>query len=123
MVVQKTIDNLKDRPKDERKVVAGGIAITVIIVLLFAWAVLFLRNIQNGTQSVNLDFGAQNEFNPSTVIQAQQQIQTQGQTGNADDLTRIRDDAAASQVQSSQQFQTQQTSGQGTDGFGNPSSY
>ncbi|HVU75512.1 MAG TPA: hypothetical protein VHD38_01580 [Candidatus Paceibacterota bacterium] len=123
MVIQKTVDNLKDRPKDERKAVAGGIAITVIVILLIGWAVLFLRNIQNGSQAVNLDFGAQSEFNPSSVTQAQEQIHTQSQNGSTDDLTRIRDDAAASQVQNSQQLQVQQTQGQGTDGFGNPTSY
>jgi hypothetical protein len=122
VVVQKTIDNLKDRPKDERKVVAGGVAIAVIAILLVGWAVLFLRNIQNGTQQVSFDAGAQNEFNPSNVTQAQQQIQLQSQNGNPDDLYRIRDDAAASQVQSSQQFQMQQNAG-GTDVFGNPANY
>jgi hypothetical protein len=122
MVVQKTIDNLKDRPKDERKVVAGGVAIAVIAILLIGWAVLFLRNIQNGTQQVSFDAGAQNEFNPSNVTEAQQQIKLQNQNGNTDDLYRIRDDAAAQQVQGSQQFQTQQTQG-GTDAFGNPTNY
>jgi hypothetical protein len=122
VVVQKTIDNLKDRPKDERKAVAGGIAIAVIAILLIGWGVLFLRKIQNGTQQVSFDAGAQNAFNPSNVTQAQQQIQLQSQNGGEDDLYRIRDDAAADQVQSTQQFQTQQAAG-GTDAFGNPANY
>jgi hypothetical protein len=123
VVVQKTIDNLKDRPKDERKAVAGGIAIAVIAILLIGWGVLFLRKIQNGTQQVSFDAGAQNEFNPSNVTQAQQQIQLQSQGGNADDLYRIRDDAAAQQIQLNGQTQVQQQTQGGTDAFGNPTNY
>lgn len=121
MVVQKTIDNLKDRPKDERTTVAGGIAIMVVVVLLAAWAILFFKRIQAGTQDVNLDFGAQNEFNPTATRQAQQSIeQSNGQS--AEDLSNIRNDAAANQLQGQQQVQTQQSAG-GTDQFGQPSGY
>ena len=117
-MVQQTINNLKDRPKDERKAVASGIAITVIVVLLAAWGILFLKKIQSGSQKVNLDFGAQNEFNPSAVQQAQTTIQnSNGQT--PEDLYNIRNDAAANQLQSGQQVTQQQTSG-GTDAFGQP---
>ncbi len=120
MVVQKTIGNLKDRPKDERKVVAGGIAIFVISVLLIAWAILFFRRIQSGQLQVNLDSGAQNEFNPTATQQAQQQInQSNGQT--PEDLYNIRNDAAAQQAGGQQQLQIQQV-GQGTDQFGNKTS-
>jgi len=121
VVVQKTINNLKDRPKDERKTVAGGIAILVVVVLLAAWAILFFKRIQAGTQNVNLDFGAQNEFNSSATKQAQQAIeQTNGQS--AEDLSTIRNDAAANQLQGQQQVQTQQNAG-GTDQFGQPTGY
>ncbi len=120
MVVQKTIDNLKDRPKDERKVVAGGIAIFVISVLLIAWAIFFFKRIQSGQQQVNLDSGAQNEFNPTATQQAQQAInQSNGQT--PEDLYNIRNDAAAQQAGGQQQLQIQQV-GNGTDNFGNPTS-
>jgi len=120
-MVQQTINNLKERPKDERKTVAGGIAIMVIVVLMAAWMILFFKKIQSGSQQVNLDFGAQNEFNPSAVQQAQKTIQnSNGQT--PDDLYNIRNDAAASQIQDQQQTTRQQQTG-GTDAFGKPSSF
>lgn len=46
MVVQKTINNLKDRPKDERQVVAIGFAGTVVLVLIVAWAFFFLKSLR-----------------------------------------------------------------------------
>ena len=50
MVIQKAIDNLKDKPKDDRKAVAGGIAIAVVVILFFGWAFIFFKNIQRGAQ-------------------------------------------------------------------------
>jgi len=121
VVVQKAIDNLKDRPKDERKTVAGGIAIMVVVVLLAAWAILFFKRIQAGSQTINLDSGAQSDFNPTATKQAQQAIeQSNGQT--PEDLYNIRYDAAANQLQGQQQVEVQQTSG-GTDQFGQPTAY
>jgi len=51
MVVQRTINSLRDRPKDERVAVAGGIAIAVVTVLLVGWVVFFLHGIGSGTSS------------------------------------------------------------------------
>lgn len=121
MVVQKTIDNLKDRPKDERKAVAGGIAITLVVVLLIAWAFLFFKRIQSGSQQINFDTGAQGEFDFSNVREAQAAIEAQGR-GNTNDLYRIRDDAAAGQVQGAQELYIQQVGGGDVDAFGNPTS-
>lgn len=46
MVVQRTINNLKDRPKDERQVVALGTAGAVVLILLVAWAFFFLKSLR-----------------------------------------------------------------------------
>lgn len=120
MVVQKTIDNLKDRPHDERKVVAGGVAITVVVVLLAAWAFMFVKRIQSGQQQINLDSGAQDEFNFSATKKAQQEIQAQQQASGQEDLSNLRYDAAGNQIQ---QGTTMQQSGSGPDQFGNTSNF
>jgi len=46
MVVQRTIDNLKDRPKDERQAVALGTAGAVVLILLVGWAFFFLKSLR-----------------------------------------------------------------------------
>lgn len=113
MVVQKTIDNLKDRPKDERKVVAGGIAITVIVVLLIGWAILFFKRIQSGSQEVNFESGVQDEFNFSSTRDAQSAIENQG----GEDLSGLRDDAAATKLRGEQEIYLQDMDN--SDQFGN----
>ncbi len=49
MVVQKTLDNLKERPKEDKQAVALGAAGTVVLILLIGWAFLFFRSL--GTQN------------------------------------------------------------------------
>lgn len=108
MALDKAVDNLKERPKDERKVVAGGIAITVVVVLLAAWAILFFKRIQAGTQEINFDSGAQGEFNFSATREAQQAIENwQG----GEDLSGLRDDAAAARLRGEQQIYLDQLGG------------
>ncbi len=45
MVLLRTIDNLKERPKHEREAVAFWIAIAVVIVLLIGWGIFFFRSL------------------------------------------------------------------------------
>lgn len=121
MAVQDHIDNLKDRPKDERVAVAGGIASGIVLVILVAWAILFFKNIQRGTQEVNLTGGAQDEFNFSNVKQAQEALkETYG--ASQEDLLQIRNDAASQQLQSQQQVEIHQIQDGSTDEFGLPPS-
>lgn len=74
MVLQKTVDNLKDKPKDEKKAIAGGIAISVVLILLIGWSFFFFKKIQRGAQLQQLGGGAQDEFNFSTVRDAQAEL-------------------------------------------------
>lgn len=99
--------------------VASGIAISVVVVLLVAWGILFFHNIRKGTQRLDLGGGAQNEFNFSSVKEAQQQLQ-QVYSNSTDELLQIRDDAAASQMQFQQQTDMQQTQSGSADQFGLP---
>lgn len=95
MVVQKTIDNLKDRPHDEKKVVAGGIAVLVVIILFVGWGFLFLRKIQTGTfepsESAVPRDQLSGEFTPQAELDAIYR-------SSLDELRALRDSAAQNQV-------------------------
>ena len=41
------IDNLRERPQDEKRVIAGWIAVGVVVVLFLIWAFFFFRSIQH----------------------------------------------------------------------------
>jgi uncharacterized protein HemX len=118
MVIQKSIDTLKQRPKDERTAVAGGISIAVAAVLFIAWVIYFFHNIQSGAMTPTLNGG--NQFSDQSMQQAQQQLQQESVTANQE-LMQLRD-----QIQSQQQGPVQQTTVQqnssGTDMFGLPNS-
>ena len=94
MVVQKTLDNLKQGPKEDKVAVAGGIAVSVVAVLLVGWAILFFHRIQKEGQQLNFGGSAQDEFNFQNVKEAQQQLQ-ETYSNTTDELRRIRDEAAA----------------------------
>lgn len=121
MVVQKTLDNLKDRPHDEKKAVAGGIAIAVVVVLMIAWGFLFLRNIKKGAPA-SLENGAvpTDQFNMNLIKDAAQQL-SQGYS-NTQDLRDVRDTAAENNAAANTGYsqQTSATSQDSVDQFGTP---
>ncbi len=118
MVVQKAISNLKSGPKDDKVAVASGVAISVVVVLLAAWAIFFFRNIQRNSQQLNLSGGAQDEFNFSSVKEAQEKLK-QEYSNTTEEFLQIRNDAASQQMQFQQQAGVQETQGGGVDQFGN----
>ena len=118
MVVQKAIDNLKGGPKEDKVAVASGVAITIVVLLMVLWGIFFFRKIAKGAQDVNLSGGAQDEFNFSSVKDAQEKLKQQYGDSTAD-FQQLRIDAAAQQTQ--QQTTVQET--QGSDNqFGPPGS-
>ena len=121
MVVQKAINNLKDGPKDDKVAVASGIAIYVVVVLLAAWAIFFFRGIQKNANQLNLSGGAQDEFNFSSVKEAQEKLK-QEYSNTADEFLQLRNEAASQEMQFQQQTGVQQTQGSGADQFGNQNS-
>lgn len=122
MVVQKALNNLKESSKDDKVAVASGIAISVVVVLMVAWAILFFHNIQKGRQQLDLSGGVQDQFNFSSVKEAQKQLQQQ-YSHSTEDFQQLRNDAASRQMQLELQTQMQQTQNGGADQFGtqNPS--
>jgi len=119
MVVQKTIDNLKGRPKDERVAVAGGVAVTVMIILFLGWAIYFFHEIRSGAVKPTFQ-GAGQQFDAEGLQQAQAALDQEKTQGSAD-LTTLPDQAAQQQIGAQQQMQVVQQSG-GTDQFGNSNS-
>lgn len=117
MVVQKTIDNLKSGPKDDKVAVASGVAISVVVVLLAAWAIFFFRNIQKNAEQLNLSGGAQDQFNFTNVKEAQDKLK-QEYSNSTEEYQQLRNDAAAQQMQFQLQTGVQETQGGGVDQFG-----
>ena len=99
MVVQNAIDNLKDKPHDEKKAVASGIAIGVVIILLIGWGFMFLRKIQRGAETPTLSGTAvpQDQFDSRFLQETQQQLNEMYQT-SSQDLQDIRESAAQNEI-------------------------
>ena len=117
MVVQKTIDNLKERPDEEKKAVASGVAIGFVVILLFAWGFFFVRKVQH-SGAMNLSGGAQDEFNFTTVKEAQQQLK-QNDASTSEEFRQIRNSAANNSTQAGQSSEQVDQSG-GANQFGLP---
>ncbi len=99
MVLQSSIDSLKEKPHDEKKAVASGIAIGVVIILLVGWGFLFLRKIQKGAGTPTLSGTAvpQDQFDAQFLEQTQQQLNEMYQSASQDAQI-IRDSAAQNQI-------------------------
>lgn len=97
MVVQEKFNQLKDASHDEKKVVAGSVAIFVVIVLIIAWGFFFLRKIQR----TNLP-SLENTTIPTDQFNLDQLRAAQNAYGNSysptDDIRNLRDSAAENQV-------------------------
>ncbi len=91
MVVQDALNNLKDKPHDEKKVVAGSIAVFVVIVLLIGWGFMFVRKIQRGSvPTLEGTAVPSDQFDAQFLQQTQQQLNEMYRS-SADDLRAIRE--------------------------------
>lgn len=118
MGIQDKVNDLKSKPKDDRVAVASGVAVTVIIILMFAWGLMFFKRVQSGSQEVQLTGGVQDQFNFTSVKQAQEKLeQTYGNgSGNTiSELEELRRNAGSGS-------QSQQMEIQPTDNIGNQES-
>jgi len=93
MVVQKTLDNLKDRPHDEKKAVASGIAIAVVVILIIGWGFLFLRKVRNTNPSLESGAVPEDQFNLDLIRDTERNLSNTYENAS-DDLRNMRDTAA-----------------------------
>ena len=47
MVVERAIENLRQRPKEDRRAIATGVAIGVAAILFLVWTFFFMRTLHN----------------------------------------------------------------------------
>lgn len=91
---------MKNRPEDERKAVAGGIAVLVVAILLVGWIIHFFKKIQSGSVQVEqVGNSLQGQFDVSPITDAQKQL-VNSYKNTTDQLKAIRDQAAQQQAQS-----------------------
>ncbi len=110
MALQNKLNDLKQGPKEDKVAVASGVAVSVVFVLLAAWTIYFLHQIQNGSQQLYL---GNSQFNSDTMNQAQQQLQQQLGSSTAD-LQAVQQQLSAQG--GSVQMQTQEMQIQGQTG-------
>lgn len=67
------MQNLRERPKDEKNAIAGSIAIGVVIILLLGWLIYTFHALAS-TPAPNFQ-NAENAVNTSGLQQASQQLQ------------------------------------------------
>jgi hypothetical protein len=118
MVLQNAVDNVKDKPHEEKKAVATSIAVGVVVVLLVGWGFLFLRKIQRGSLPT-LEGSAvpQDQIDAAFVRETQQQI-NQFYQSSQDQLREIRDTAAQNEADTGYTSESVEVRG-GADQFGN----
>jgi hypothetical protein len=76
MVLQKTVENLKARPRSERRAIARVTALAVVALLFIGWVILFFNNIrENDIQIQPIDIPVQEALNSRQITEAKAQIQ------------------------------------------------
>ncbi len=110
MVLDKALDKAKEGTKEDKTAIAGGIAAFVVIILIVSWGFLFLKKMQRGIDTVDLRAGAQDQFNFSSVREAQEAIKESFEYSDHE-LKAIRDSAVDRRLPT------------GVEGFDTPNEY
>lgn len=75
MVLQKSVDHLKSRPRDERRAVALGVALLIVAILFVGWAIMFFKRIQSSSiRTESIGTSVNGSFNFSAIKESQQQL-------------------------------------------------
>lgn len=111
MVTESPLEHLRDKPKEEKSAVAGGIAIAVIVVLVLGWAIMFVRRVQNSSQQLQVSTSTSGDFNPTSAEDAQRQLQGQYQAAPSIEVQSIMQEARTNTQQFVPQPQPYNTQG------------
>lgn len=96
MALRKTVDNLKQKPAEDKRVVASGVAIAVVLVLFIGWGFLFLKKLRSGVEVPTISSpssAANNVFDFSSLDEATRQF-AESYSETRTQLEQIRDAAA-----------------------------
>jgi hypothetical protein len=93
MVLQRTIENLRERPKHEREAVAFWIAVAVVLVLMISWATFFFRTLNSP------------DFSPVGDAYTQAIQDAKADTAPADDMGWVSNAPQAASANASQDIQ------------------
>lgn len=89
------LNDLQNRPKDQKKVIAGGSAALIGFILFAAWAFFFFHKIVNGEQ-VDTSWGPQKDIMQFTNVKEAQDSFGKSYNDATSELKAIRDEAANS---------------------------
>lgn len=71
--MKKIIHRLRERPHEERRAVAAGVALSATGILLVGWGFFFVQGLGNGSNVVAQDSAGQPSANTASVQVSQQE--------------------------------------------------
>ena len=83
--MKKIVERLRERPEDERKTVAAGIALATVGILFVGWGFSFVQGLGNGSSVVAQQQGTEAEANTASVQTSQQASAQAATSTNASD--------------------------------------
>ena len=84
--MKRILANLRERPEDERKTVAAGVALATVGILFVGWGYSFVQGLGSGTSVVAQNPAGQPSANTAAVQTSQQPAQAGTSTNPSDSL-------------------------------------
>ena len=105
--MKETVQNLKDRPKEDRVAVAGGMAIMVMVLILVVWGYIFLQKLAHG-EPIETNWGPREDVVDLSGLKEATEQFNKTYNNTQDELRQIRDTAARVELD---RLQVKSTSG------------
>ncbi|MCR4281070.1 MAG: hypothetical protein NUV88_01920 [Candidatus Kaiserbacteria bacterium] len=75
MVLQKAVNHLRNRPKEERRATALGIALLIVAILFIGWTIMFFKRIQSSSiRTESIGTSVNRAFDLSAARESQRQL-------------------------------------------------